>query len=157
MDPVDATGPMRIVLVAFPDDATAARVGRGAIERRLAACVQRVPIRSEYEWQGRLESASEVLVLFKTVPKRVGALFRWVRERHPYEVPEIVEIDVPRVDGRYLDYLVGTLDPGAPTAAGTPPRARPTRRGSRRGRGASGPRGTRGPPPRPSRRTGTTR
>jgi periplasmic divalent cation tolerance protein len=144
MDPADATGPMRIVLCAFPTDGEAAEASRAALRGRLAACAQRVPIQSSYWWKGRIEEAAEVLVLFKTAPKRVGALFRLLASHHPYQVPEIVEIDVPRAHGPYLRYLAETLDAHAPP----PPLGggrRPTRRGSRRGPGARRPGRTRAP------------
>ena len=56
----------------------------------------------------------EVLVVFKTVPKRVGALFESPRRTHPYDVPEMIELDVPRVDPPYLRYLAETLDADSP-------------------------------------------
>jgi len=114
MDPVDATGPMRLVLCAFPSDGTAVRVARTALDRRLAACAQELPIRSQYWWNDRVEAAEETLVIFKTVPKRVGALFRFLASAHPYEVPEIIELDVPRVNAPYLAYLASTIDLDAP-------------------------------------------
>ena len=142
LDPVDATGPMRLVLGAFAnrDDADAAI--RRALDARLAACASSWPVRSRFWWRGKVESAEEVLVLFKTVPKRVGALFRAIAAHHPYEVPEIVELDVPRVHPPYLAYLAATIDrsaPPLPLGGG-----RPRRRGSPRARGARPPGRTRG-------------
>lgn len=146
MDPVDATGPMRLVLCAF---GTASEAD-GAVERvlaaRLAACANAVPIRSRYWWRGRLESADETLILFKTVPKRVGALFRALAAHHPYEVPEILEVDVPRVHPPYLAYLAETIDADAPPLPLGGGRPRPTRPGSRRGRGGRRPARTRARP-----------
>ena len=146
-DPVDATGPMRLVLVAAPAP-VAPRLARGAIARRLAACVQALDIRSTYWWQGRVEDAQEVLLVYKTVAKRVGALFRYLATAHPYEVPEILELDVPRVNPPYLRYLAGAIDPDAPPLplGGGPVAVR--RSGSRRGRGARPPGRTRAPRPR---------
>ncbi|HYK92458.1 MAG TPA: divalent-cation tolerance protein CutA [Thermoplasmata archaeon] len=144
MDPVDATGPMRVVLTAAPAR-LADRLSRGALRRRLAACVNAVPIRSEYWWRGGLERADEVLLLFKTVPKRVGALFRYLASEHPYDVPEIIELDVPRVHPPYLRYLAGAIDPRAPPLPlGGGSLRRVTRSGSPRARGARGPARTRG-------------
>ena len=114
MDPSDATGPMRLVLCAFPSDAVAARTSRAAIGGRLAACAQRWPIQSTYWWEGKVEEAGEVLVVFKTAPKRVGALFQLLATHHPYKVPEILEVDVPRVHEGYLRYLSETIDSHAP-------------------------------------------
>jgi len=148
MDPVDATGPMRLVLCAVPDDARADAIVDAVLRARLAACVSAVAIGSRYWWKGSLETSAERLLVFKTVPKRVGALFRLLEQRHPYEVPEIVEIDVPRVNDPYLAYLARTIDTDAPPLplGGGRAGGRAVRRpGSRRGPGARPPARTRAP------------
>lgn len=154
MDPVDATGPMRLVLCAFPDDASARAAVDRALSARLAACAQRHPVDSTYWWKGRIETHQEVAVVFKTAPKRVGALFRQLAEGHPYAVPEILELDVPRVHVPYLSYLAETIDrdaPPLPLGGGRPHdgRAGLRRPGSRRGRGAPRPGRTRARRPHP--------
>jgi periplasmic divalent cation tolerance protein len=151
MDPVEATGPMRLVLTAFPSEAAADRAVRTVLTARLAACAQSTSIRSRFWWKGRIRSEDEVLVVFKTVPKRVGALFRRLAELHPYDVPEMIELDVPRVHPPYLAYLAATLDadsPPPPLGGGSPP---VRRRGGPRARGDPRPGRTRAPRPRRSR------
>jgi periplasmic divalent cation tolerance protein len=146
LEPAGATGPMRLVLTSFPSIADAERVSRVLVEGRWAACAQKLAMRSTYRWRGRIEEAEEVLVVYKTLPKLVGALFGRLAELHPYEVPEIVELDVPRVSAGYLAYLYEALgDPAPPLPREVPARAI-RRSGSRRGRGARAPRGTRGRP-----------
>ncbi len=147
-DPVRAVGPMRIVMTTFPDRESALRAAGGALRGRLAACANLVPAESRFVWKGRIDAAHEVVVLFKTVPKRVGALFAFLTSVHPYEVPELVELDVPRVAPAYLTYLAGALDA---SALSPPLRATATRRAARRARAAPGPRRTRGRPRRRSR------
>lgn len=148
LDPVDATGPVRLVLVAAPR-AEATSLVEGALERRLAACANMAEVTSRYWWQGRRESAEESLIVFKTVPKRVGALFRYLAEHHTYDVPEILEVDVARVHPPYLEYLAATLDADAPPPPLGGGRRRTTRPGGRRGRGARDPARTRAPRRRP--------
>jgi periplasmic divalent cation tolerance protein len=138
-EPAEASGPMRVLLTTVPTARDAARIARGAVERRLAACGQHWPIRSVYRWKGRIDSAEEELLLLKTGPKRAGALFRYLAASHPYEVPEIVELDVPRVAPAYLAWLLGATGPGSPRARAAPRRAgsrarrrRPSRRTGRR-------------------------
>ncbi len=114
IDPPDARGPMRLVLTTYPDRAAALVQIEEALERRLAACASMFPVDSRFRWNGGIETSAETMVLFKTVPKRVGALFRMLKDGHPYEVPEIVEIDVPRAHPGYLEYLAREIDPAAP-------------------------------------------
>jgi periplasmic divalent cation tolerance protein len=114
LDPVRAVGPLRVVVTNYPNERDALEAVGRVLERRLAACANVLPASSRYWWKGTVESSNESVVLFKTVPKRVGALFAFLKETHPYEVPEIIELDVPRVDPAYLRYLAETLDRASP-------------------------------------------
>ena len=149
---------LRVVYCAFPDAASADRVGDAAVRRRLAACVNRFPIDSTYHWKGGIERAREVVALFKTSPRKVGALFDFLARGHPYEVPDIFELDVTRAHRPYLEYLAETLERGLPI----PPdrltgRGPVRRRGSRPAPAARVPRRTRGRHRPPSKRIGTNR
>ena len=136
---------LRVVYCAFPDAASARRIGDAAVARRFAACVNRFPIDSTYQWKGAIEQAHEVVVLFKTSPRKVGALFDFLAREHPYEVPDIFELAVARAHRPYLEYLAETLERGLPIPpAQVPGRRHLTRRGSRRGPGARDLRRTRG-------------
>lgn len=154
IDPARAEGPLRLVVTTFPSREAARAAVDAAVRGRLAACGTIVPVDSTYWWEGRTESAAEALVLFKTVPKRVGGLFRYLEGTHPYAVPEILEIDVPRVGAAYLRYLAATLDPSAPPP---PLGGGSTRRAAPRGPGARGPGRTRARPRHRSRRSRSSR
>lgn len=112
IDPAEARGPMRLVMTTYPDLEVAQEQIERVVGARLAACAQMVPIRAWYWWKGRVETGEECLVIFKTAPKRVGALFYALERGHPYEVPEVIELDVPRVAPGYLSYLTQELMPG---------------------------------------------
>jgi periplasmic divalent cation tolerance protein len=142
------TSPMRLVLSAYPSRDAALKALTEALGRRLVACGTIVPAESRYWWKGKVEAASEALVLFKTVPKRVGALFQFLAATHPYEVPEIAEVDLARVHGPYGDYLAEVLDPSSIRSRDRRPPRRPA---APRGPGAHGPRRTRARPHRRSR------
>jgi periplasmic divalent cation tolerance protein len=149
-DPEWAVGPMRLVMTTYPDRARAASAVSGAVSRHLAACGSIVAVDSTYWWKGAVQHESEALVLFKTVPKRVGALFQYLASNHPYDVPEILELDVPRVAAPYLEYLTQTID----RASLPPPRVvRATRSAARPIRAARALGRTRAPPHRRSKRT----
>lgn len=82
--------------VASRDDGL--RITRSAVDARLAACGQLVgPITSTYWWEGEVQVEEEYLLLLKTPAERYGDLEAHIRERHGYEVAEIVS--VPFEDG----------------------------------------------------------
>ena len=76
----------------------AEHLARTLVEGRLAACVSiGAPVTSVYPWQHKIETAEEIPLLIKTSPKRLEALKSSLKERHPYDVPELLAM--PVVDG----------------------------------------------------------
>lgn len=97
---------MLLVSTTVPDQATAERVANEVVGARLAACVSILaPCRSIYHWQGRIESAMEVPLLFKTSETRYAELAAKLKQLHPYELPEIVAVRVADGLPAYLDWV----------------------------------------------------
>ncbi|HEY8427476.1 MAG TPA: divalent-cation tolerance protein CutA [Sandaracinaceae bacterium] len=98
-------GPI-LVLCTAPDAEVGAKLARGLVEARLAACVNVVPgLRSFYVWKGEVHDEPEVQLLVKTRRSRFDALSAWIAEHHPYEVPEIVALPIEAGAKSYLDWL----------------------------------------------------
>ena len=97
------------VLVCFctcPDTATAQSIADVLVGERLAACVNVLPgLRSVYRWQGAIERADEALLLIKTVQGQLQALQARVAALHPYELPELVAVEVAGGLAAYLDWI----------------------------------------------------
>lgn len=97
---------VRVVLVTAPDAEVAEGVARALVAERLAACVNVVPgVRSIYRWEGAIEDAAEVLLVIKTRADRCPKLADRVRELHPYDVPEVVELPAVGGSRAYLDWV----------------------------------------------------
>ena len=95
-----------LVLCTCPDQATADRIAVTLVERRLCACVNLIPaVTSVYLWQGKRESAQEILMLVKTGASRYPALEQAVLSMHPYELPEIIAITVDKGLPGYLNWV----------------------------------------------------
>ncbi|MDD4004221.1 MAG: divalent-cation tolerance protein CutA [Elusimicrobiaceae bacterium] len=95
-----------VVLITVPDTATADTIASRLLERKLAACVHILPaIKSRYWWEGKQETASEILLTVKTETALVPLLIRAVREIHPYKVPEIIALPVTHGNPAYLAWI----------------------------------------------------
>ncbi len=80
-----------LVYVLFGDRPAAETAARSMIEQRLAACANILANgQSIYRWEGRIEDASEVPVLFKTAPARCEALTATLAQGHNYDLPAIL-------------------------------------------------------------------
>lgn len=83
----------------------AERLARLLVEQRLAACVTiGQPVRSIYPWEGQVNADEEVPLMIKTAPERVAELKRAIDEHHPYEVPELLLMDVDDGLKAYVDW-----------------------------------------------------
>lgn len=84
----------------------AERLARGAVEARVAACAQVVgPVTSVFWWDGKVDTAQEWQVVFKTTASTYGSLEHYVRELHSYDVPEILCVPVTAGHRPYLEWL----------------------------------------------------
>ena len=97
------------VLVAFstfPDVEIARAIVRALVEARLVACGNIIPqVESIYRWQGAVESNSEALGVFKLSAERYPEFENRLRELHPYEVPEIVSLELQAGLPAYLRWV----------------------------------------------------
>ena len=99
-----------LVFCTFPDAAVARQIGTALVGKQLAACVNLLPgIESVYRWQGKVESAAEVLGIFKTSEAVFPEFERELTAMHPYDVPEIVAVQATAVSDAYASWLLGSL------------------------------------------------
>ena len=64
-----------LVITNCPDEETANAIALAAVEEKLAACVNILPrVQSIYRWQGKVESASEIPLFFKSTAANYPAL-----------------------------------------------------------------------------------
>ncbi|MFI5361614.1 MAG: divalent-cation tolerance protein CutA [Elusimicrobiota bacterium] len=96
----------RVVLVTVPRGGKAESMADGLVEARLAACVNILPgAVSIYRWKGRVRRDAESVLVVKTTAPKLKKLERWIKERHPYEVPEFIVLPVVSGSREYLSWL----------------------------------------------------
>ncbi|MGH8122141.1 MAG: divalent-cation tolerance protein CutA [Rudaea sp.] len=101
-----------IVLCTCPDDTVGERIATALVEERLAACVNRLPgVASTYRWRDKVCRDSEQLLLIKTASARFDALRERIVELHPYELPEVIALDVATGLDRYLAWVAAETQP----------------------------------------------
>lgn len=100
---------MAVTTVATSNEAQT--IATALVERQLAACCQIVgPIRSIYRWQGKLEQSAEYQVWIKTRRDRWSELELAIHELHPYDVPELLLVEVSAASEPYANWLHAQLD-----------------------------------------------
>lgn len=87
----------------LPDEPTARAIAEDLVRERLAACVNiHAPMTSVYEWEGKLEAASECACFIKTRASLVPDLMTELRKRHPYTMPAMLVLPITNGNEDYL-------------------------------------------------------
>jgi periplasmic divalent cation tolerance protein len=95
-----------LALSTFPDRATAQRIAEELVVGRYAACANVASaVDSIYWWKGEVETASEVVVFFKTTAERFAAFQEKLKSMHPYETPEVISVCIDRGSPEYLRWV----------------------------------------------------
>lgn len=96
----------RLIFSTIDDSAGARELAREMVKGRFAACVNIIPsLKSIYRWQETIEETDEILLIIKTSSDRVHAAIERLKQLHPYEVPEIIVIDIDEGLPAYLDWI----------------------------------------------------
>jgi len=75
------------------------------MDTRLAACVQiSRPGLSVYRWKGKVEQADEYYLSIKAALECGGNVVSWLKQHHPYVLPEIILSECDAIDD-YADWV----------------------------------------------------
>lgn len=82
------------------------RMATEAVKENFCACAQLDrEITSLYVWEGALQETVETRVQFKVSSTGKPALLQWLREKHPYDVPEILAWPVESGHDSYTKWV----------------------------------------------------
>jgi len=81
-------------------------IAKELISKQLAACVQIIgPVTSFYHWEGKMQKDSEVLLFIKTKEKLIKEIENMFKEKHPYEIPELIFFSFSKALSSYLKWI----------------------------------------------------
>ena len=93
-----------LVTAGSPEEAQ--KIAGLLLERRKVACVNILPgVSSSYWWKGKLESASESLLIIKSKASLSDEIVKLVKSVHSYQVPEIIALPIIGGNPDYLAWI----------------------------------------------------
>ena len=95
-----------IVFITVDSQETAQKIANKLLTERKVACANILPkVESHYWWQGKIESANELLLIVKTRAALLDELIALVKQIHPYAVPEIIALPIIGGNEDFLKWI----------------------------------------------------
>jgi len=94
-----------VVTTACANEDEADKIASVLVNKKLAACVQMLPVSSRYIWNGELCSDKEVVLLIKCRRDNYAAIEQVILENHSYDLPEILLTPVEGGYNKYLEWI----------------------------------------------------
>ena len=96
-----------LVMTSLPDPDAAKALAKRLIDGHLAACVQiQTGVQSIYRWEGRICEEQEVALVAKTTTAQWPAISDFIKQNHPYDVPEIIAQPLTHSDTDYARWVI---------------------------------------------------
>jgi len=100
----------QLVLTTCPNKQIAKEISQHLVAEKLAACVNIVPsIISVYYWENELQCDTETQLLIKTTSDKFSLLNARINELHPYDVVEVIALNIQQGDKHYLNWITESL------------------------------------------------
>ncbi len=99
-----------VIFITASNKKEASHIAEELVKNKLAACVNLVDnITSVFWWKGKIDKASEVLLLVKSKKSKIPKIIKLVKSLHSYEVPEIIALPIISGDKKYLNWINESL------------------------------------------------
>jgi periplasmic divalent cation tolerance protein len=99
-----------LVISTVSSKKEAQKLARVLLDKKLAACINIISgVDSIYTWKGKVEKASEYLLLIKTKTSLFNKIKKVIKENHSYEMPEILSVEINKGSKEYLKWLDSCL------------------------------------------------
>ncbi|HAF00305.1 MAG TPA: divalent-cation tolerance protein CutA [Methylophilaceae bacterium] len=99
-----------LVLTNVPNEDCANEIADALIKLHLAACVNILsPCQSVYRWKGNIERTTEIPMMIKTHRLAYAEVEKIILTMHPYELPEIISLNVDGGLPAYLQWVSAQL------------------------------------------------
>lgn len=96
----------QLVLTTCPNETIAKEMAKHLVRERLAACVNILPkVTSIYHWQDEIQCDNEVQLFIKTNSNKFAPLNARINELHPYDVVEVIALNIQQGDNHYLNWI----------------------------------------------------
>ncbi len=92
------------------DQAEAGKIAKALLAKNLIACAKRLPVSSDFHWQGKIEGADEVLLIMDSEASLFEQIEEEVAKLHSYETFVLQAVPVERTSRAASQWLEEVLN-----------------------------------------------
>lgn len=92
------------------DKAEADLIARTVLAKHLVACVKQMPVTSSFQWKGKIDNESEILLQMDSRLDLFEKIEAVVNKLHSYDTPNLQATTVLKVSKKTEEWLKGVLD-----------------------------------------------
>ena len=72
------------------------KITQALLEKHLVVCVKKTPVNSDFLWQGKIDHASEILLIMDSTEELFEQVEREVKRLHSYDTPNLTSVLISR-------------------------------------------------------------
>lgn len=98
-----------VMYITAPSKEVGRKLSEILVKEKLIACCNMVEnVESIYEWKGKVEQDTEVLMIVKSRQDYIDKIVEVVTKNHPYEVPEVIAMPIIGGNKQYMEWVEST-------------------------------------------------
>ena len=100
-----------LVCTSVNDIKAARNIANELLTKKYSPCINIVSNNeSIYVWNNDIETTNEYILFIKSVKSKFKNIEKLILAMHPYEIPEILAIDINHINMKYLKWMLDYLD-----------------------------------------------
>lgn len=101
-----------LILTTVDKEELAEKIATALVERKLAACVNMLPLGiSIYRWKEKICRDRECILFIKTSAHLFNEVRDTIRELHTYELPDVLALPITVGEEKVLDWMTASVKP----------------------------------------------
>ena len=100
-----------LVCTSVNDIKAARNIANELLTKKYSPCINIVSNNeSIYVWNNDIETTNEYILFIKSVKSKFKNIEKLILAMHPYEIPEILAIDINHINMKYLKWMLDYID-----------------------------------------------
>ena len=81
------------------------KIAKALLEKRLVVCVKEAPVNSDFLWQGKIDHASETLLIMDSNEELFDQVEQEIKKLHSYDQPVLVSVKTSQASAGVAEWM----------------------------------------------------